>query len=445
VTCNLPETVLIPATAVAGFGQFRITRTSPLTGKGGEFVALCNATSASSPCNNLTQYKFQYTTIQRMDFNLGVSVANATVQIKMGYTLGLLPDATLNDTVLDATKGFAHTFSSRGSFVNGSNSLSGAVNNVHNAEYSFTYVLGSGTCGTATEPFNTAGCTASKRIKCKLPAPSASVICETDPADTDPRAQYTVTSTATSLNSVTPAGALQLEDPIQRTCGNLFPTIGNPTCRAVERGTGTLKYSLTRRLDKVNITASAVGASGSLPNILAVSAGENLKCFLHESGGTLNPNDKGKFQLRVFGSAEISTNSMDAATTFFGIPGNPEEDPNNPTPSPVLIAAEQIRYNNFFADPATGVIDEFPDAWVVFDAERLATLGGITCSPELAQQLNTFVMQSTADVTVSGIIQVEGKPKPNPKPSAGTPFNLLMPDRSVSCEIQAVVGPCNNP
>ena len=105
------------------------------------------------------------------------------VEIKAGYTLGLLPDATLNDTVLDATKGFAHTFSSRGTFVNGSNSLSGAVNNTHNAAYSFTYVLASGTCGTATEPFNTAGCTAARRIQCKSPTTLASVICDTDATD----------------------------------------------------------------------------------------------------------------------------------------------------------------------------------------------------------------------------------------------------------------------
>lgn len=456
VTCNLPATVTIPATKIDGHAQFQITRTALLTGKGGEFRALCNATSSTGPCNNLTQYKFQNTTIKRVDNNSpAVAAANTQVQVSMGYTLGLLLDATLNDAALDSDKGFAHTFTSKGKFTHGTNAFGVATNNAHGAQYSFTYVRMDGSCGSATEPFNTAGCTAERRIQCKGPT-AVGVVCDTgavpagsNPDAITPRAQYTVPPTATSSGANYIAGglgsSLTLEDSDQKKCGAMFPTVGNPVCRAVERAEAKITYALTRPLDKVDITLSGTGSSGSFRNVRTASTGENLKCLFNESGGSLNPNDKGQFKIRVYGSADLFTNTMNADETFFGISGNPEE-PLNPEPSQAyLIKADSIQYNHFFGDPATGVIDEHPDAFIVFDADKLDTLAGITCSAEMAGKENTFVLKSQATVHVSGSFTVSDKPSKNKPFTAGFVVDENVIDTPVSCEVSAVVGPCNPP
>jgi len=428
VTCNLPQGFTIPATLVSGQGQFQFTRTTSLTDTtlGAEFVATCNAASSTSPCNNLTSLSFRNTTIKKLS---ATTTAAQKVEVKLGFTLGLLPDATLNDSVLDATKGFAHLFSSRGTFVPASGFT--ALNNTHAAQYSFTYVLSNATCGTTTastpEPFNIAGCTATRAVPCVGPATNSlnGVTCSTTGGDF-------LLKSSTS-NAITTPGKFDLQDLTQRTCGNLF-TSGNPTCRAIERQSATVSYGFVRQNDRVNITGSAVGASGQIPDVVRLSNGEALECSLHESGGGtgINPNDNGQFKVKLFGSSliDLNTNVTLAQNTKFGLPGGE------------FLTAKDIRYNQLFDDPETGVPDQFFDVWAIFDASELQTVGNISCALYKGQTL-TFMLQSQANVTASGTINVAGKPKGQStgEQSFGS-FSGAEPGL-VSCEIPATVGPCN--
>jgi hypothetical protein len=236
-------------------------------------------------------------------------------------------------------------------------------------------------------------------------------------------ASYEVkSSTLSSWNAISVAGRLDLRDPVQRTCGGLFPeSDGPPTCRAIERGNATLAYGLRRINDRVNITASGVGASGLIEDVAVLSAAEGLQCDLHESnGGTrINPNSNGHFKVGVFGSASVDTNTMLPATTFIGLPGGD------------LVQADDIRYNKKLNK------DGFFDAWVVFDSSHLSD-AGISCEAFGGETI-TLILQTAADVTVSGIKVVAGQ---QGEQAHG---NFTTTKRSVvSCEIPAIVGPCNN-
>ena len=396
--------------------------------KGAEFVALCNAVNGG-PCDNTIQYKFTNSTIRKI---AGLGTTTQQVRLDFGFTMGLLPNQSLNPVTLDPAVGRAHGFSSRGTEVP-SGALT-ALGNTHSAAASFTYALSNSQCGTTSaaspEPFNIAGCTASRVIPCLSPAtdPNKGVTCSSTGG------AYSVNSSSlTSWNSITVAGNMSLQDNVQRTCGNLF-TSGNPTCRAIERGTATLTYGLRRLNDKVNITSSSVATSGLNEDVLAVSAGENLQCNLHESGGgvSINPNDQGQFKISVFGDAFIPTSTMDATKTFLSLPGG--------TPIPAL----EIRYNQNFKDPETNVPDEFFDAWVVFDSAALAP-AGITCAAFPGQTI-TLVLQSEADVLISGSTIVAGSEQGKKGVvNFGDFTNKPKFDTPVSCEIPAIVGPCNNP
>jgi hypothetical protein len=226
-------------------------------------------------------------------------------------------------------------------------------------------------------------------------------------------------STLTSWNSISVAGKIDLLDNVQRTCASLFGA--EATCQAIERGTATLTFGLRRINDKVNITASGLGQSG-LSSVLALnSAAEDAKCALHNShGGTVvNSSSDGHFMVKVFGSAQFDTNSLDAATTWLSLPGGS------------LIPASQILYNQTFADPETGVHDQFIDAFVKYSSRQLAP-NGITCEAFGGQSL-TLVQQAVADLTVSGTTVVEGQ---DPEDFTVTAAALT------SCEIAAVVFPC---
>lgn len=426
VTCNLPQGLRVPAAPVAGQPQFEFTRTTLLSDPtlGAEFVALCNAVSLDGPCDNTTQYRFQNSTIRKVS---PTTTTAQKVQMKMGFTLGLLNNNLNDSTPLSATSGFAHVFSSRGNFVNGASSFQAALNNTHSAAASFTYVLSSATCGTTSadspEPFDNSACYSEVVIPCVAPStdPNKGVTCGATQGD------YVVkSSTLTSWNSITIGGKIDLQDLVQRTCSSLFN--GNPTCRTIERGSATLTYGFVRQNDRVNITSSGVGATSTAPGATVVSNAEGLQCGLHESGGgtTVNPNDQGNFKVRCFGSAAIDTNTMIPTTTFFGLPGG------------TLIQATDIRYNQSYAD-SDGVIDEFPDVSVVFDSSDLAA-AGITCAAYGGENM-TFVLQSVADVTVSVTTIVQGKQKK----AANFGSSTTTQSATVSGEIPAIVGPCNNP
>jgi hypothetical protein len=214
-------------------------------------------------------------------------------------------------------------------------------------------------------------------------------------------------------------------------------TTGNPTCRAIERQSATLSYGFVRVNDRVNITGSATGASGLIPDVVRLSTGEGLKCGLHESGGgiSINPNDNGQFKIRLFGSAfiELNSNATLPENTKFGLPGGN------------FITAKDIRYNENFNDPETGVPDQFFDVTAVFDSEELGPVANITCAPEFAGQTFTFLLESRANVTASGTTIVAGKPKGQStgEQNFGTFANTS--PAPVSCEVPATVGPCNNP
>jgi hypothetical protein len=339
----------------------------------------------------------------------------------MGFTLGLVPDASLNTSTLDPTVGRAHGFASRGTFVPAG--ALAALGNTHSAAAAFTYVLSSAACGVGEigpDPFSIPGCTATLSVPCASPLTNVNTGVTCSPTG----ASYEVrSSTLSSWNAISVAGRLDLRDPVQRTCGNLFPAVEGlaPTCRAIERGGATLSYGLRRINDRVNITASGVGASGLIEDITALSAAEGLQCALHESaGGTrINPNSNGHFKVDVLGSANIDTNTMLAATTFIGLPGGD------------LVQADDIRYNRKLNK------DGFFDAWVVFDSSNLAP-AGITCEAFGGETI-TLILQSAADVTVSGSKVVAGEGE-----QSHGDFTATRP-AVVSCEIPATVGPCNKP
>src|SRR5262245_34273360 len=174
VTCNLPQPFRIPAALVTGQPQFELTRTVAATDAAGvalgaEFVAICGAVGGGA-CDNTVQYKFQSSTIRKI---AGLGTATQEVRLEMGFTMGLLPDASLNLVTLDPTVGRAHGFASRGTFVPAAPALA-AFGNTHSAAASFTYALSSNTCGNtdalSPEPFGIAGCTATLAIPCASPA-----------------------------------------------------------------------------------------------------------------------------------------------------------------------------------------------------------------------------------------------------------------------------------
>ena len=430
VTCNLPQPVTIPSSPVAGQPQFELRRTvdavdSSGNALGAEFVALCNASSITGDCDNTVLYKFTNSTIRK----LSASTTTAQqVRIDFAFTIGLVPDQSLNSATLDGTIGRSHGFSSRGTEVP-SGSLT-ALGNTHSAAASFTYVLSNNTCGTTSdstpEPFDISGCTATMVIPCVSPTTSSTTCVNCSATG----GTYSVNNSfLTSWNNITVAGNMVLQDSLQRTCSNLFN--GNPDCRAIERGSATLTYGFRRQNDRVNVTSSSVGTSGLYQDLLATNAGETMGCNLHESGGgvSINPNDNGNYKIKVFGSATIDTNTLKVANTFISLPGGG------------LMPATDIRYNQNFADPLTGVADQFPDAWVVFDSSDLTPVGGISCQL-YANQTLTLVVQSTADVTVSGTTVVAGK---NNRTKNFGNFTTVKFDAPVSCEIPALVSPCNNP
>ena len=421
--CNMPATTTgphpfrIPAGALRTDGtlQFEITRTVTSGNLGAEFVAICNASVLNGPCANTIQYKFQNSTIKK------VSGANGTrqeIKLEMGFTMGVLPTASVSDL------GRAHGFESRGQYVAPTLTTS-VVGNNHSAAASFIYVQSSATCGTTDaatpEPFSISGCTARGVIPCSSPLTSST----TGVTCTSTSGAYEVKSTTSK--AITSAGNVKLIDGIQKTCTALFGA--GKTCRAIERGEATLTYGLKNLNDKVNITASGAGHSGPFQDVLALSAAEDVKCGLHNStGGTnINPNSNGQFQIRVFGSANFDTNTMELATTAISLPGGN------------LIPARDIRYNETFQNPETGVADEFFDATVVYNADELAVPGGITCL-ELGQQEITLVQQQWADVKVSGTVLVQDH---RPKPRTGATFNNEPVTVLTSCEIPVTVGPCN--
>jgi hypothetical protein len=424
VTCNLPQGFRIPAAPILGQPQFELTRTVATTDPtlGAEFVAICGAVGGGA-CDNTVQYKFQSSTIRKI---AGLGTTTQQVQIQMGFTMGLLPDASLNTVTLDPTVGRAHGFASRGTFVPAAPALA-ALGNTHSAAASFTYALSNNTCGNTSasspEPFSISGCTATLAIPCASPLTNVNTGVACSPTG----ASYEVkSSTLSSWNAISVAGRLDLRDSVQRTCGNLFPQ-GNSTCRAIERGGATLTYGLRRINDRVNITASGVGSSGLIEDVSVLSAAEGLQCGLHEAnaGTTINPNDNGNFKIDVLGSASITTSSMLAGTTFIGLPGGS------------LVQADDIRYNQNFND------DGFFDAWVVFDASQLAPVAGITCA-EFGGQTITLILQSEADVTVTTTTVVAGKQQ-GKKGSQNFGDFTTTKRAVVSCEIPARVGPCNNP
>jgi hypothetical protein len=426
VTCNLPQPFRIPAAPIAGQPQFELTRTVAATDAAGralgaEFVAICGAVGGGA-CDNTVQYKFQSSTIRKI---AGLGTTTQQVRLDMGFTMGLLPDASLNLITLDPTVGRAHGFSSRGTFVP-AGSLT-AFGNTHSAAASFTYTLANNTCGNtdamSPEPFGIAGCTATLAIPCASPLTNTNtgVTCSSTGSSYEVKNSF-----LTSWNAISVAGRLDLRDGVQRTCGNLFPT-GNPSCRAIERGNATLTYGLRRINDRVNITASGVGSSGLIEDVSVLSAAESLQCGLHESAGgtTINPNDNGNFKMDILGSAAIDTNTMLPATTFIGLPGG------------TLVQADDIRYNQNFDS------DGFPDAWAIFDSSKLGPVAGITCAAFGGQTI-TLILQSVADVTVSGTIVVADQLKGKKQPRSFGNFTTTK-RAPASCEIQATVGPCNNP
>lgn len=427
VTCNLPAPFRIPATAISGQPQFDLSRTVAATDPAGnalgaEFIAICNAVLGGA-CDNTIQYKFQNSTIRKI---AGSGFTTQRVQIDMGFTMGLLPDQSLNSTsTTDPTIGRAHGFSSKGTFVPAGTLV--ALGNTHSASASFTYVQSSGTCGSVSEPFATSGCTATMAIPCSTPATDSNkgVTC------TSTGGSYEVkSSTLASWNAISVAGGLNLLDGVQRLCTNLFGN--NKTCQAVERGTATLTYGLRRINDRVNITASGEGTSGLASSALTEQAAEGAKCSLHESNGgtTINPNDNGQFKVQFFGDSAIDTSTADLATTFLSLPGG------------ALIQAKDIRYNLTLSDPETGIADEFFDAWVIYDSSDLQA-AGITCQ-DLAGQSITLIQQSVADVTVSGSTVVAGFLPGRRQATSFGDFTTTTPAQVV-CEIPAIVGPCNNP
>jgi hypothetical protein len=386
-------------------------------------VALCNAVNGGA-CDNTIQYKFQNSTIRK---SAGSGTTTQQVRIDMGFTMGLLPDASLNSSTLDATVGRAHGFSSKGTFVP-SGALT-AFGNTSSAAASFTYVMSSGNCGTtdasSPEPFAISGCTAKMAIPCSSPTPLSTngVSCNSNALG------YEVKSTTlTSWNGISVAGSLTLLDSVQRLCTNLFGQ--NKTCRAIERGEATVTYGLRRINDRVNITASGEGHSGPVDQVLTVAASENTRCRLHESaGGTVvNPNDNGQFKVEVYGSTALDTFTLDPSRTFIGLPGG------------TLMQAVGINYGQDFD------ADGFPDAWVVYDNSSLATATGITCEAFSGQTI-TLVQESGGVVTVSGSTVVAGSGK-GKSGKGGTKdfgdFTTTNPAQ-LFCEIPAIVGPCNNP
>lgn len=426
--CNLPAkttdgiTFRVPnGVQPAGTLQFEITRTvaavdSAGNALGAEFVAICNAAVLNGPCDNTMQYKFQNSTIKKVG---GTAGTKQDVRLEMGFTMGVLPTASLLDI------GRAHGFESRGQYVPPSLTTS-VVGNTHNAVASFIYVQSSATCGTTEattpEPFSITGCTARATIPCSSPLTSTT----TGVTCTSTGGAYEVKSTTSK--SITSAGNIKLVDSIQKTCGALFG--GGKTCRAIERGEATLTYGLKNLNDKVNITASGAGHSGPIQQVLALSAAEGVKCSLHNStGGTnINPNSQGQFQIRVFGAADFDTNTIDLETTGISLPGG------------VVIPARGIRYNQTFANPETGVADEFSDATVVYNSSDLGAPGtGISCEA-LAGQEVTLVQQQVADVTVSGTILVQDH---RPKPQTVGTFDNEPVTVLTSCEIPVTIGPCN--
>ncbi|HZM37011.1 MAG TPA: hypothetical protein VFC18_21310 [Burkholderiales bacterium] len=430
--CNLPATTSggipfrVPAgVQPAGTLQFEITRTVAATvsgtALGAEFVAICNAAVLNGPCDNTIQYKFQNSTIKKVGGTNGVK---QDVKLEMGFTMGVLPTASVSDL------GRAHGFESRGQYVPPTLTTS-VVGNTHNAVASFIYVQSSATCGTTDaptpEPFSIAGCTARATIPCSSPLTSTT----TGVTCTSTGGTYQVKSLTSK--SITSAGNIKLVDSIQKTCGALFG--GGKTCRAIERGEATLTYGLKNLNDKVNITASGAGHSGPFQNVLALSEAEGVRCYLHNSTGgtTINPNSQGQFQIRVLGSANFDTNTMDFTTTALSLPGGN------------LIPARSIRYNETFTDPETGVADEFFDATVVYDSSNLAPPapdgGGISCADFSGQEI-TLVQQQVADVTVSGTVLVQDH---RPKPRTVATFENEPVTLLTSCEVPVTVGPCNNP
>jgi hypothetical protein len=107
------------------------------------------------------------------------------------------------------------------------------------------------------------------------------------------------------------------------------------------------------------------------------------------------------------------------ATTFIGLPGGD------------LVQADDIRYNRKLNK------DGFFDAWVVFDSSNLAP-AGITCEAFGGETI-TLILQSAADVTVSGSKVVAGEGEQSHGDFTATRRAV------VSCEIPATVGPCNKP
>lgn len=428
VICTLPVGHTTPQ--VSGQPRFQFTGW-PDTTTPARFVAICNAGGNPTACSSTTTLSFQNSSIKKLSATTSTA---EKVQLKFGFTQGLLPDS-FNDQILDATSGYAHTFSSRGSFTTATGAV--AANNTHGVQYSYTYVLSSSQCGTGSDPtpnpfsstlINT--CTRTKAVPCATPLSNttAGVTCNSVGGE--------YINKSTFSNVITPSAKFDLKDLVQRTCTDplLFGSTGNPTCRAIVRQNATLTYGLLRLNDRVNITTSAEGAIAPIAQAVALSEAEGLRCQLHESGGgtSVNPNDNGQFKVRVFGSAAIDTNTMLAATTKFGFgEGN-------------SITAKEIRYNETFPDPVTGVTDQFFDATVVFDSEDLNG-AGITCLAYGGQTL-TFLLETVADLKISYEILVSGKQKGKDKgPKSFGTFTDLVPDASISCEIPATVGPCNNP
>jgi hypothetical protein len=434
VTCTLPVGHTTPA--VSGQPRFQFTGW-PDTTTPARFVAICNATVAGGPCNSTTTLSFQNSSIRKITASTSTA---QKVQLKIGFTQGLLPDS-FNDQILDTTSGYAHTYSSRGSFTTTTGAV--ASNNTHDVQYSFTYVRSSSQCGTGSDPtpdpFSPtliSDCTRTKAVACASPLTNttAGITCNS--------AGGNYVNRSTFSNVITPSAKFDLKDLVQRTCQDplLFGSTGNPTCRALVRQNATLAYGFVRANDRVNITTTAEGAIGHLQSVPGVSTGllllsqaDALRCLLHESGGgvSVNPNDNGQFKVRCFGSPEIETGTMLADTTFFGLgEGN-------------RIKAKEIRYNQNFADPVTGVTDGFPDVWVIFDSSDL-NQAGISCA-NYAQQSLTFLLESTATVTVSGTILVAGKQKGKSQQTDFGDFTEVLQGAPISSEITATVGPCNNP
>ena len=433
VTCNLPATQTIgglvhpfriPAgPVVAGTLQFEITRTVPGTpAKGAEFVALCNAVSGG-PCDNTIQYKFVNSTIKKVG---GSGTTAQQVQLDFGFTMGLLPNQSLNSGTIESPGvGRTHGFTSSGMNVQASGLT--AFGNTSFAAASFTYVLSNAQCGTTNalspEPFSIAGCTKTLPIPCKTGI--GGVTCSASGGS------YTVNSTTlTSHNAIAVGGAITLLDNTQRLCTDLAMFGAGKTCRAIERGNATVRYGLTRINDKVNISASGEGSSGLVQDVVTAAAAENGKCGLHESGGgvNVNPNAGGQFQVRMFGSAEINTNTTHPTTTFLSLPGGKK------------IQANDIRYNFNFEDPETGVRDEFFDVWVVYNSSELQP--DVTCEA-MAGQTITLVQEAVADVTVPYQTVVAGEQRgPTPDTQTFPPLISTQP-AVVKCQIQAIVGPCN--